>query len=178
MTRLRRHYTPVRLPFEPVPFATVEAATLVRNGDPPLARSPACKIPGSACRVHYPGGPVQVHIPAAFLVRAAFPEIWAGRRPQLPFQGRLRLYSRYGPSICSTARSGLCRRASTGPVAQPRRLPAIGPTDHCPGGTGTHKVIAPFGAHQISQMTVVSPPRHCVLVSSGKWKKLDFRQMQ
>jgi hypothetical protein len=43
--------------------------------------------------------------------------------------------------------SALCRRASPGTVARPRRLPATGPTDHCPGGTLTHKVIAPSGTH-------------------------------
>ena len=32
-------------------------------------------------------------------------------------------------------------------VTQPSLLPATGPTDHCPGGTCTHEVNAPFGAH-------------------------------
>ena len=146
ITRLQRYYDPVRLPHRPTPCSTVEAATLVTHGSPPLARSPV-----STCRAHYPGGPVQVHLSAASPNRAAFPELWAGRRPQLPFRGLLRLYTRYGPSIRSTAQGGLCRRASTRPVTQPNRLPATGPTDHCPGGTSTHEVIAPFGAHQRSQ---------------------------
>ena len=42
-------------------------------------------------------------------------------------------------------KGSLCRRASIQPVTQLNRLPATGPTDHCPGGTFTHKVIAPFG---------------------------------
>ncbi len=143
ITRLQRYYDPVRLPPGPVPYSTVEAATLVQNGSPPLAPSPV-----STCCSHYPGGPVQVHLSAASPVRAAFPELRAGRRPQLPFRGLLRLYTRYGPSIRSTAQGGLCRRASIRPVTQPHRLPATGPTDHCPGGTSTHEVITPFGAHR------------------------------
>jgi hypothetical protein len=86
-----------------------------------------------------------VHLSAASPERAAFPVLWAGRRPQLPFRGLLRLHTHYGPSIRSTAQGGLCRRASIRTVTQPHRLPATGPTDHCPGGTSTHKVIAPFG---------------------------------
>jgi hypothetical protein len=121
----------------------VEAATLVQNGSPPLTRSPI-----STCCAHYPGGPVQVRLSAASPDRAAFSVLWADRRPQLPFRGLLRLYTRYGPSIRSAAQGGVCRRASIRPVTQPHRLPATGPTDHYPGGTLTHEVIAPFGAHQ------------------------------
>jgi hypothetical protein len=98
----------------------------------------------------YPGGPVQVHLSAASPDRAAFPVIWPGRRPQLPFRGLLRLHTRYRPSIRSPAPGEVCRRASTRPVAQPHRLPATGPTDHCPGGTCTHKETAPFEAHQMT----------------------------
>ncbi len=74
-------------------YGTVEAATLAQHGPPPLARSPV-----STCRAHYPGGPVQVRLSAASPDRAAFPELRAGRRPQLPFRGLLRLHSHYGPS--------------------------------------------------------------------------------
>jgi hypothetical protein len=35
----------------------------------------------------------------------------AGQHPHLYFRGLLRLYSRYGPSICSTAQGGLCHEA-------------------------------------------------------------------
>ncbi len=38
-----------------------------------------------------------------FPIRAAFPVFRAGRHPHLHFRGLLRLYSRYGPSDCSTA---------------------------------------------------------------------------
>ena len=143
ITRLQRYYDPVRLPRRPMPFRIVEAATLVTRGSPPLARSPV-----STCRAHYPGGPVQVHLSAASPNRAAFPVLRPGQRPQLPFRGLLRLHTRHGPSIRSAAQGGVCRRAPIQPVAQPNRLPATGPTDHCPDGTYTHEVIAPFGAHQ------------------------------
>ena len=126
-----------------MPFGIVEAATPVLRGSPPLTRSPV-----STCCTHYPGGPVQVHLSAASPNRAAFPVLRAGRRPRLPFRGLLRLHTRYGPSIRSPAQGEVCRRASIRPVTQPHRLPATGPTDHCPGGTCTHKVIAPFGAHR------------------------------
>jgi len=149
ITRPQRYYDPVRRPPGPLLFSFVEAATLVQNGPPPLARSPV-----STCCAHYPGGPIQVPLSAASPDRAAFPVFWAGRRPQLPFRGLLRLHTRYGPSIRSAAQGDVCRRVSTRPVARPHRLPATGPTDHCPGGTCTHKVIAPFGAHQNTQITV------------------------
>src|ERR1019366_7363232 len=80
----------------------------------------------------------------------------------LPFRGLLRLYTRYGPSIRSTAQGGLCRGASTGTVTRPGRPPATGPTDHCPGGTCTHEVIAPFGAHRIIQTPCLSCLWHCI----------------
>jgi hypothetical protein len=94
VTRLQRYYDPVRLPCEPMPYGTVEAATLVQHGSPPLTRSPV-----STCCSHYPGGPTQVRLSAASPDRAAFPELRSGRRPQLPFRGLLRLHSHYRPSI-------------------------------------------------------------------------------
>jgi len=133
VTRLQRYYDPVRLPHRPAPCSTVEAATLVTHGSPPITW-----LTVSTCDVHYPGGPAQVHLSAASPNRAAFPELRPGRRPQLPFRGLLRLHSRYRPSSCSTTRSGLCRRASIQPVARPNRLPATGPTDRYPDETFTH----------------------------------------
>jgi len=54
VTRLHRHYGPVRPPHRPATKLAVEAATLVKRGSPPLARSPV-----STCCSHYPGGPIQ-----------------------------------------------------------------------------------------------------------------------
>ena len=134
------YYDPVRLPHGPAPYNAVEAATLAHNGSPPITR-----LTVSTCRAHYPGGPVQVHTSAASPDHAAFPGLWAGRRPQLPFRSLLRLHSRYGPSVRSPAQGGVRRRASIQPITQPNRLPATGPTDHCPGGTFTHKSTTPLG---------------------------------
>jgi hypothetical protein len=80
-----------------------------------------------------------------FPARAAFPVIQAGRHPHLHFRGLLRLHSRYGPPDCSTARSGLCRRASTRPVARPTRLPATRSTDNYLDGTSLRWRPAPSG---------------------------------
>jgi hypothetical protein len=60
-------------------------------------------------------------------------------------------FTRYGPSIRSLTQGEVCRRASIQPVTQPNRLPDYRPTDHCPGGTFTHEVIASFGKHRRSQ---------------------------
>src|SRR5271165_4967870 len=54
------------------------------------------------------------------------------------------MHSRYGPPFRSSAKSALHRRASTVTVTHPSRLSATGPTDHRPGGTLTHKVVAPL----------------------------------
>jgi hypothetical protein len=171
VTQLHRYYDPVRLPLEPMPYGTVEAATLAQHGPPPLARSPV-----STCRAHYPGGPVQVRLSAASPDRAAFPELRAGRRPQLPFRGLLRLHSHYGPSSRSPARGGLCRRASIQPIAQLSRLPATGPTDHCPGGTCTHKVIAPFGAHRSFTEKKIMRFARCSIAVGAKRHKILLRE--
>ena len=81
VTQLHRYHDPARLPLEPMPYGTVEAATLAQHGPPPLARSPV-----STCRAHYPGGPVQVRLSAASPDRAAFPELRAGRVHNFPFE--------------------------------------------------------------------------------------------
>ena len=122
-----------------MPDGTVEAATLAQHGPPPLTRSPVSSA--------VPITPVDRPrcVVGCFPRSCCLPRTPAGRRPQLPFRGLLRLHSRYGPSIRSPAQGDVCRRASILPVARPHRLPATGPTDHCPGGTCTHKVIAPFG---------------------------------
>jgi hypothetical protein len=51
ITRLQRSYDPVRIPSWPPPFRDVEAATLTRDGPPPITRT---TFP--TCRAHYPGG--------------------------------------------------------------------------------------------------------------------------
>ena len=132
ITRLRRYYDPLRLPPRPPPCAASRPRPSSSTG---LPRYPITllDVPCPLPRWTEPGASV-----GCFPVRAAFPESQAGRRPRLHFRGLLRLHSRYGPSDRSTAQGGLCHEASTRPVARPRRPPATGPTDHCPGGTFTH----------------------------------------
>src|SRR5580658_3595118 len=76
VTRLQQYYDPVRLPHQPAPCSTVEPATLVTHGSPPLTRSPV-----STCCARYPDGPVPVHLSAASPNRAGFPVLRPGRRP-------------------------------------------------------------------------------------------------
>lgn len=127
---------------ESIAIRRIRRAILAQHGLPPLVRSPVL-----TCRAYYPGGSLRVHLSAASPDRAAFPVERPSRRPQLPFRGLFRLHTRCGPSIRSTAKSGLCRSAQTRPVTQPSLLPATRPTDHCPGGTFTREANAPFRAH-------------------------------
>ena len=60
ITRPQRSYDPVRLPFEPSPASDVEAATLARNGPPPMTPCHPSK-----CRVQYPGGSKRAHVSIA-----------------------------------------------------------------------------------------------------------------
>src|SRR5262249_48850761 len=83
-----------------------------------------------------------------FPLRAAFPVLCAGRRPQLHFRGVLRVYSRYSPPLRSTAQGGLCREAPNQPVAQPTRSPATRPSDTYLDGTCIHWHHAPSVAHR------------------------------
>jgi hypothetical protein len=73
-----------------------------------------------------------------FPVHAAFPVLQAGRHPHLYFRGLLRLHSRYGPSDCSTAKSGLGHEAPARPVARPDRSSATRAIDNSLGGAFLH----------------------------------------
>src|SRR5215475_6908964 len=79
-----------------------------------------------------------------FLIRAAFPDSWAGRHPRLHFRGLLGLHSSYGPPGCSTAQGGLCHEASTQPVTQPNRSSATRPIDNYLGGFFLHWLSVPL----------------------------------
>ena len=127
-----------------LPCSTVEAATLFSRGSPPLAPSPV-----STCRAPYPGGPVRVPLSAAAPDRAAFPELRAGRCPQLLGRGLLRLHTRCGPSIRSPARGEVCRGASIPSVigrtacqvpGQPT-IAGVGPNAATPLGTHCRATI-------------------------------------
>ena len=80
-------------------------------------------------------------------IRAAFPDPWAGRHPQLHFRGLLRLHSRYGPPHRSTALGGLCHEASTRQFSShaARQLPVYRLLS---GWNPPPQVIRAFVAHQ------------------------------
>ena len=131
-TRLHRSYHPVRLP-------------LTSPSKPALRPLPSCqtglpRLPASPFRRAVPTTPADRlgALVDCFPTRAAFPVLQAGRHPRLYFRGLLRLYSRYGPSDCSTAQGGLRHEASARPVARPARSSATGTIDNSPGGTFLH----------------------------------------
>ena len=92
------------------------------NPEPPSLT----QIAFSACRAQYPGGPDQVLVgwrvarsrAGFFPVRAAFPDVGAGRRPHHYFRGLLKLHTRYGLQSCSPTIRGLHREASPWPVSR------------------------------------------------------------
>ena len=71
---LRRHYpastvlSPFPIPARAATRGDVEAATLARDGPPPITR-----ITFLACRAHCPGGPERVHSSVTPPFHAAFP---------------------------------------------------------------------------------------------------------
>ena len=90
------------------------------RGSRPLARCGSSPLPGLPFQRALPTTPANQTGATidSFPVRAAFPDIQAGRHPQLHFRGLLRLHSRYGPLDRSTAQGGLCHEASAPPVTR------------------------------------------------------------
>src|SRR6266487_355095 len=109
----------------------VEAATLARDGSPPITR-----ITLPTCRAHYPGG--SSGCACRLLPRSRGLPQMAGGDPHCHFRGLLRLHSRYGPSDCSAAYSGLCLEASALPVTQSSRSSATRSIDNSLGGFSLH----------------------------------------
>ena len=60
--------SPFPIPARAATRGDVEAATLARDGPPPITR-----ITFLACRAHYPGGPERVHSSVTPPFHAAFP---------------------------------------------------------------------------------------------------------
>ena len=73
-----------------------------------------------------------------FPAHTAFPKWQEGRHPHCHFRGLLRLHSRYGPSDCSAAYSGLCHEAPALPVTRPSRSSASRSIDNSLGGIFLH----------------------------------------
>ena len=75
VTQPQQYYDPVRHPPEPPSYDDVEAATLARDGSPPITR---LTLP--TCRAQYPDRPERVRLSVATPSTWAFPVIQAGRR--------------------------------------------------------------------------------------------------
>ena len=80
-------------------------------------------------------------------VRAAFPDLKAGRHPFRYFRGLLKLHSRYGLQSCSPTIRGLYREASPGPVSRPVRSQANKSYRQLLVRVLPPLVIRAFGAH-------------------------------
>src|SRR5216684_1416048 len=118
----------------------VEAATLARDGSPPITR-----ITLPTCRAHYPGG--SSGCACRLLPRSRGLPQMAGGDPHCHFRGLLRLHSRYGPSDCSAAlRRPLSRGSSpSGCPAEP--LVSYRINRQLSGWNPPPLVIRAFGAH-------------------------------
>ena len=130
--RLQRSYDPVRLPLTSPSKMALRPLPSCLTGLP--------RLPASPFRRAVPTTPADRMgaFVDCFPIRAAFPVMQAGRHPHLYFRGLLRLHSRYGPSDCSTAQSGLRHEASIQPVAQLNRSSATRAIDNSLGGTFLH----------------------------------------
>ena len=116
--------SPFPIPARAATRGDVEAATLARDGPPPITR-----ITFLACRAHYPGGPERVHssvTPPPF--HAAFPVSQAGR-PTISLSRPAQTSLAFGPLELNRPRRPLSRASL--PTAPPRQLPDQ-PTTHLP----------------------------------------------
>lgn len=86
ITQPRRSYDPVRLPFWPLPSATLRPLPSPMNGSPPITRT---TFP--TCRAHYPGGSSRCTCRLLPTLIRAFPKWQEGRHPHCHFRGLRRL---------------------------------------------------------------------------------------
>jgi len=90
----------------------------------------------------------RVHLSIAFPVRAAFPELGAGRRPRLCFSRPARRSLALPPAGSLDRLRGLCHEAPARPVAQPHRSSASEPFRHLLGlDTSSNMVDDRYKAH-------------------------------
>ena len=73
VTQPQQYYDPVRHPPEPPSCDDVEAATLARDGPPPITR---LTLP--TCRAHYPDGPERVRLSVASPLHTGLPRLSGG----------------------------------------------------------------------------------------------------
>ena len=136
---LHRHYPasslllPRPTPAVAAALRDVEAATLARNGSPPITTNHLSDVP---CLL--PRRIERVRVSIASLLMQPSPN---GRRVGIRIvtieacSGFTRVTARRDRSA---AQGGLCREAPTRPVTRPSRSPASGPIDNYPGGTFLH----------------------------------------
>ena len=142
ITQPRRSYDPVRLPFWPLPSATLRPLPSPMNGSPPITRT---TFP--TCRAHYPGGSSGCTCRLLPTLIRAFPKWQEGRHPHCHFRGLRRLHSRYGPPDRSATQGDLCHEAPTQSVTRPSRSPASGFNRQLSGWNPPPLMICAFGAH-------------------------------
>ena len=85
------------------PADSVEAFAPLAPGFPQLLKPPSRRavLPTPVDRFGAVGWYLARSRAGLFPNRVAFPERTAGRHPRIFFRGLLKLYSRYGPPICS-----------------------------------------------------------------------------
>ena len=160
ITQPRRSYDPVRLPFWPLPSATLRPLPSPMNGSPPITRT---TFP--TCRAHYPGGSSGCTCRLLPTLIRAFPKWQEGRHPHCHFRGLRRLHSRYGPPDRSATQGDLCHEAPTQSVTRPSRSPASGFNRQLSGWNPPPLIIRAFGAHVESRIGAVA---------WGLWPTLRF----
>ena len=139
---LDAHTTLSRLPFWPLPSATLRPLPSPMNGSPPITRT---TFP--TCRAHYPGGSSGCTCRLLPTLIRAFPKWQEGRHPHCHFRGLRRLHSRYGPPDRSATQGDLCHEAPTQSVTRPSRSPASGFNRQLSGWNPPPLIIRAFGAH-------------------------------
>lgn len=141
ITQPRQYYDPVRHPPGPPSCDDVEAATLARDGSPPITRF---TLP--TCRAHYPDGPERVRLSVATPSHLGLPRYSGGSASTTSL-------SRPAQALLTLRPAGLLNRPKAAFVTRlrPDRLPDQAArqlprsTDNSLGGSFLHWCIAPLG---------------------------------
>ena len=134
ITQPQQYYDPVRHPPEPPSCDDVEAATLARDGSPPITR---LTLP--TCRAHYPDGPERVRLSVATPSHLGLPRYSGG-------SASMTSLSRPAQASLTLRPVGLLNRPKAAFVTRlrPARLPdraarqLPGSTDNSLGGSSLH----------------------------------------
>src|SRR5882724_3053444 len=165
---LRRHYPastllrPCQTPAMTVACRDVEAATLARDGSPPITRT---TFP--TCHAHYPGG--SSGCACRLLPRScSLPQMAGGSASELSLSRPARASLTLPPVGSLSRLSGLCHEAPALPVTRPSRSSATRSIDNSLGGILLHWSFAPSGRtviHVGSASPWQAPARWCRLRS-------------